>query len=256
MTVGSISWRALLLVAALVCAPASASLAMFPLDVQDPAPRTVLVEWENSTDLSAVGVSYAAPVEASYSASGNVGTLVIPVESHEMIHEATGEPVPGTFSSVTIEIDLTTLEATSQAAGGQITTAAGPQGVIFTQNPLSTSGIAGYATSAGTLPFPAFCASQADVDALCATIPSFCGATCQLVPGAAYDVSSGELNLVGSQDSIFCVPGCLGPFELFSQYGDLRFSEVVVTLPSAGPIALLIFAGLAVASACRFLANP
>jgi hypothetical protein len=90
MTIGSNLWRKLILVAALVCAHASASLAMTPLDVQDPTPRPVLAEWENSTDLSAVGVSYAPPVDASYSASGNVGTLVIPIVSHETMRAGGG----------------------------------------------------------------------------------------------------------------------------------------------------------------------
>lgn len=253
MTIGSNLWRKLILVAALVCAHASASLAAPPLDVQNPTPRTVLVEWENSTDLSAVGVSYAPPVDASYSASGNVGTLVIPIASHETIRSAIGVPLPGTFSSVTIEIDLTTLEATSQTANGSIATGDGSHGVIFTQNPLSSSGTGGYATSAGGVPFAAFCTSQADVDALCTTIPSFCSATCQLVASDAYEASSGEVNMVGSDDATFCVPGCIGPLVIFSQWGDLRFSEAPKPVPSVGPIALLMLGGAVIASARGFL---
>ena len=257
MTIGSNLWRKLILVAALVCAHASASLAMPPLDVQDPTPRPVLVEWENSTDLSAVGVSYAPPVGASYSASGNVGTLVIPIVSHETMR--TGYlgyplPLPGAFSSVTIEIDLTTLEVTSQTANGTLTTVDETYGVAFTQNPLTSNGTAGYVAGEG-IPLPLFCTSQADVDALCALNPVFCSGTCQLVAGAAYEASSGEVNMVGTEDQLQCFGGCSGPFVVFSQYGDLRFSEMPATVPSVGPIALLMLGGAVIASARGFLIN-
>ena len=254
MTIGSNLWRKLILVAALVCAHASASLAMTPLDVQDPTPRPVLVEWENSTDLSAVGVSYAPPVGASYSASGNVGTLVIPIPSHETMRAVGLVPLPGTFSAVTIEIDLTTLEVTSQTANGTLTTVDETYGVAFTQNPLTSNGTAGHVAGEG-IPLPLFCTSQADVDALCATNPVFCSGTCQLVAGAAYEESSGEVNMVGTEDQLQCFGGCSGPFVVFSQYGDLRFSEMTASVPSVGPIALLMLGGAAIASARRFLVN-
>ncbi len=257
MTIGSILWRKLILVAALVCAHASASLAMPPLDVQDPTLRPVLVEWENSTDLSAVGVSYAPPVGASYSASGNVGTLVIPIVSHETMR--TGSlgyplPLPDTFSSVTIEIDLTTLEVTSQTANGTITLVDETYGVAFTQNPLTSNGTAGYIAGEG-IPLPIFCTSQADVDALCALNPVFCSGTCQLVAGAAYEASSGEVNMVGTEDQLHCVGGCIGPFVVFSQDGDLRVSAMTAAVPSVGPIALLMLGGAIIGSARGFLVN-
>jgi hypothetical protein len=255
MTIGSNLWRKLILVAALVCAHASASLAMTPLDVQDPTPRTVLVEWENSTDLSAVGVSYAPPVDASYSASGNVGTLVIPIVSHETMRAGGGLlPLPGTFSAVTIEIDLTTLEVTSQTANGTLTTVDETYGVAFTQNPLTSNGTAGYIAGEG-IPLPISCTSQADVDALCAIVPAYCSGTCQLVAGAAYEASSGEVNMVGTEDQLQCFGGCIGPFVAFSQYGDLRFSEMTPTVPSVGPIALLMLGGAIIGSARGFLVN-
>lgn len=254
MTIGSNLWRKLILLAALVCAHASASLAMTPLDVQDPTPRPVLVEWENSTDLSAVGVSYAPPVDASYSASGNVGTLVIPIVSHETMRAVGLIPFPGTFSSVTIEIDLMTLEVTSQTANGTLTFEDPNYGYAFTQNPLTSNGTAGYIAGEG-IPLPLFCTSQADVDALCAANPAFCSGTCELVAGAAYEASSGEVNMVGTEDQLQCVGGCIGPFVVFSQYGDLRFSEMPATVPSVGPIALLMLGGAVIASARGFLIN-
>jgi hypothetical protein len=254
-TIGSILWRKLILVAALVCAHGSASLAMTPLDVQDPTPRLVLVEWENSTDLSAVGVSYAPPVHASYSATGNVGTLVIPIVSHETMRSSGSlMPLPGTFSSVTIEIDLTTLEVTSQTANGTLVFGDPTYGVAFTQNPLTSNGTAGYITGDG-ISLPLFCASQAEVDAQCPANPAFCSATCNLVAGAAYEASTGEVNMVGTEDQLQCVGGCIGPFVVFSQYGDLRFSEMAATVPSLGPIGLLMLGGAFIASACGFLVN-
>jgi hypothetical protein len=258
MTIGSILWRQLLLVAALVCAHASASLATVPLDLQDPSPRPVLVEWENSTDPSAVGVTYAPPVGASYSASGNVGTLVIPIESHETIRTVVGgEAEPGTFSSVTIEIDLTTFEVTSQTANGTVPIAVGSTyGYSFTQNPLTSNGTAGFAYVPGPgIGLPQFCASQAEVDAQCPTNPAYCGVTCNVVAGAAYEASSGEVNMVGTDDQLHCAGACI-PFLTFSLYGDLRFSEDPTRhLPSLGPIALLMLGGAIIASARGFLVN-
>jgi hypothetical protein len=256
MTIGSILWRKMILVAALVCGHASASLAMPPLDLQDLTPRPVLVEWENSTDLSAVGVSYAPPVGASYSASGNVGTLVIPIASHETMRSTEFLlPSPGTFSSVTIEIDLTTLEVTSQTANGTLLLGGTPgYGFIFTQNLLTSNGTAGYIAGEG-IPLPLFCTSQADVDALCVANPAFCSGTCEFVAGAAYEASSGEVNMVGTEDQLQCPGGCIGTFVVFSEHGDLRFSEVAPVVPSVGPIALLVIGGAAIAFARGFLVN-
>ena len=203
MTTGSNLWRNLILVAALVCAHASASLAMTPLDVQDPTPRPVLVEWENSTDLSVVGVSYAPPVGATYSASGNVGTLVIPIASHETMRAVGLVPLPGTFSSVTIEIDLTTLEVTSQTANGTLLLGGNPNyGYSFTQNPLTSNGTAGYVAGEGIL-FPTFCSSQAEVDALCPADGFESAASeCRASAGVCDEASACSLGRSSSADGV------------------------------------------------------
>ena len=255
MAIGSLSWRIRLLVALFACAPASASLAMVPLDVQDPTPRTVLVERENSADRSVVGVSYGPPVEATYSASGNVGTLVVPIPSHETLRSDTGFVAePGTFTALTIEIDLTTLEATSQTASGTAVLGVGSTyGYAFTQNPLSSTGTIGYITGNAFLISPSVCTSQAEVDALCALTPTYCGETCEFVSGTDYDTATGKLNLVGTEEQIVCPGGCLLPALYFPDYGDLRFSETTEVVPSVGPIALVMLGGAVVASTRRFL---
>jgi len=255
MAIGSIPRRKLLLVAALVCGHTSASLAMVPLDVQDPTPRTVLVERENSTDRSVVGVSYGPPVEASYSASGNVGTLVMPIASHEMIRtDGSLVPSPDTFSTLTIEIDLTTLEVTSETASGTLLLGGNPNyGYAFTQNPLTSNGTVGYITGNYFLISPSLCTSQAEVDALCALNPVFCGETCEFVDGTGYDAASGAVNLVGNEEQIVCPGGCFPAALYFPDYGDLRFSEITPVVPSVGPIALLMLGGAVIASTRGFL---
>ena len=212
---------------------ASSAFAQQPLDILDPSPRDVLVEVENSADLSVVGLSFGPPHLASYSATGNVGTLVIPVASHEDMRSGFLTPVPGTFTPIVIQIDLTTLSATSQAASGILQN--GNIGMAFTQNPLSTEATAGY-ISGGDIPGPHFCTSQAEVDQACLTIPAFCSATCVLVPGALYDVGTGTVNLVGSEQQEGCDGAiCSGPFFFFSERGDLRLTEpAVAEVPTLG----------------------
>ena len=228
---------------------APASAAAQSLDVLDPTLRTISVEVESSSELSTVGVSFGPPHSASYSASGNVGTLVIPVESHEDMREGFLTPIPGTFTPIVIDIDLTTFAATSQTASGALQS--GPISMAFTQNPLGTGDTAGY-ISGGDIPSPIFCTSQQEVDALCLIVPAFCGATCVLVPGAPYDAATGKLNLVGSEEQQGCDGGiCFGPFVLFTGRGDLRLSEVSAKeVPTLGPEALLIL-GLLLAVTAR-----
>jgi hypothetical protein len=91
-----------------------------PLDPFDPTPRQILVQQEISSDLDLVGVAYGPPVAASYSASGGIGTVTIPVASHEELRSGGLEPIPGTFTQVVIAIDLADLGAASQTASGAL----------------------------------------------------------------------------------------------------------------------------------------
>jgi hypothetical protein len=192
-----------------------------PLDPFDPTPRAIQVELENSTDVGVVGVSYGPPAAASYSVSGGIGTVVIPVASHEQLRTQGLPPIPGSFTPVVIQIDLGDLGASSQTASGAFQSGGLLAG--FTQNPLGSDTLAGHASSESV---PIFCTSQAQIDQLCQIVPSFCGLTCEIVPGAAYDPATGKLNLVGSEDVQGCDGSiCFGPFTYFSQHGDLRLTE-------------------------------
>lgn len=232
------SWLALV-----ALAPAHA-FAQTPLDVNDPTPRDVLVQLETSANLGVVGVTYGPALPATYSASGGVGTLVIPVASHEAMRSGL-PPIPGSFTPVVIHIDLTTLAASSEAASGA--QGQGQFGLSFTLNPLNTTGPAGFIGP--TLP-PLFCTSQQQVDDLCPVFPPICGETCTLVPGSLYDPGTGKVNLVGSETQQGCDGAvCQGPFTYFTRFGDLRLLEadVVPALPwpTAMLLALLLLAAAA-----------
>jgi hypothetical protein len=114
--------------------------------------------------------------------------------------------ISGSASDFTLEIDLTTMEATAQAVSYQVLITSPvpfPQNGTVTRD-LSTTATAGFAF----LPqFPGF--------------PFFCD-TCTLVPGAPYDPATGKIHAVGSDDLVAPdIPSLTG----FSRAGDLRLSE-------------------------------
>ena len=212
-----------------------------PLDVADPTPRSVFVQVESSSNLATVGQSFGPAFPATWSASGGTGTLTISAATHEQMRPEGLAPVPGTFTPIVVHIDLTTLQATSQSASGQM--ADGGLTFGFTQNPLGTTTAGGFMTP--TVP-PLFCASQAQVDQLCSFVPSFCGKTCSLVPGSAYDPATGRVNLIGSETQSGCDGGlCQGPFDMFTPRGDLRLTEAAEIPALPGVAAIALFALLA-----------
>ena len=248
-------WRSVLggllpldLACLLTCFTAASAAAEQPLNVLDPTLRGVFVEVEISSDLSIVGESFGPTYQATYSASGNVGTLVIPVTSHEEMREGFLTPIPGTFTPIVIEIDLTTFAATSQTASGALQS--GPVTMAFVQHPLSTEATAGYITG-GDITSPLFCTSQLEVDELCLIVPAFCGAICVVVPGSPYDAATGKINLVGSEEQQGCDGAvCAGPFVYFTGRGDLRLTEpLVLGVPTLGPGGILLLGMLLTASA-------
>ena len=100
------------------CPVAAAGVA---LDVHDPAPRSVFFEVEISSAPNGVGQVFGNADPAAWSASGNIGTLTISAATHESMRSGGGwTPVPGSFDPIVIQIDLTTLEATSTPASGAI----------------------------------------------------------------------------------------------------------------------------------------
>ena len=202
--------------AALICWLSPAPAWAQPLDLADPTPRTIRVEFEISVDPGTVGQTYSEPFVSSYSATGNTGTVVIPgavyesaIQTHDLDYfdtMMTWSLVGGSASDFTLDIDLTTLEATAQPLGYEVSIT---DPVPFPQNgtvtrELSTTATAGFAF----LPqFPGF--------------PFFCD-TCTLVPGAPYDPATGKLNAVGSDHLVAPdIPSLTG----FSRAGDLRLSE-------------------------------
>ena len=65
------------------------------LDVHDPAPRNVFFEVEISSAPNDVGQVFGSAHPAAWSASGNIGTLTISAETHELLRSGGGwTPVP------------------------------------------------------------------------------------------------------------------------------------------------------------------
>lgn len=218
-----------------------------PLDISDATPRNVFVQVETSSNLGTVGQTFGPAYPATWSASGNTGTVTISAATHEQMRTAGTSfvPVPASFTPIVVAMDLTTREATSQVASGAMVS--GQLGFAFTQQVLGTTATAGYA-SGGNAPAPLFCTSQAQVDQWCQIVPQLCGMTCNLVPGNEYDLATGEINLVGRETQQGCDGGmCQGPFDMFTPRGDLRLTETaaVPALPGLAPLVLL---GLLVAS--------
>ena len=197
------------------------AFAQTPLDLLDPTPRSITVRVENSSDLAVVGASFGPPFPATYSASGNTGTLVISAETHEQMRAGFPEPVPSSFTPIVIEFDLTTFSASSLPASGAH--ASGPISSSFTQGVLDTAAVAGFI---GPDVPPLYCTSQAEVDSLCMIVPLLCDQVCTIVPGANYNPLTGQLNMVGSESRSGCDGAmCSGPFSFFASQGDLRITE-------------------------------
>jgi hypothetical protein len=219
-----------------------------PLDPFDATPRPIRVELETSTNLDVVGATFGAPVDASYAVSGGIGTITIPIASHEQMRDNGGlPPVPGTYTPLVIHIDLSDLSASSESASG--TVGVGSLFQSFLMHPLGSDTLAGHFSNQNT---PLFCTSQADVDAACQQTPSLCGQTCVIVPGAAYDPVTGKLNMVGAETISGCDGSlCIGPFVFFSQHGDLRFTEAPApVIPALGASASALLAACLLIAGC------
>lgn len=247
-----LSSAALVLLLLAPMAPASAQT--LPVDVLDPRPREVLVQLEESSDLAVVGQVFGPPFPAAYAVNGNTGTVTISVETHETMRSGLLGmlPVPGSFTPIVIEIDLTTLEATSPPASGALENP--PLSFDFTQNTLDTTATLGFV---GPNTAPVACTSQQQIDDVCALFGIFCGKVCTLVPGSGYDPVRGELNLVGSETQVGCDGApCDPPIDVFTGRGDLRLSEVT-PVPSLSPVGgLTLLLALLAASALGLRGGP
>jgi hypothetical protein len=203
-----------------------------PLNLADPTPRTIQVQFETSLAPGTIGQTYSAPYAAQYSATGNVGTVVIPRAVYEAAIQTHGldyfdsmmtwSLISGSAADFILDIDLTTLQASAHTLVYHVSiTIPVQQDGTVTRN-LGTTTTAGYTYLPQYPGFPFFCA------------------TCVLVPGAAYDPVTGKLNAVGS-DRIVAPDFSLTSF---SRAGDLRLSEG----PAPGVPALSAYglAGLAI----------
>lgn len=214
-----------------VCLLGSAAAWSEPLNLFDPTPRTVYVQFETSTDPAAIGQTYSAPYEATYSVAGNIGTVMLSGSTYESAIETRDLDyfdaltawtlVDGSASDFTLEIDLTTLEATAQTVTYDVTVPFPFPQIGTVTRDLGTSTTAGYAF----LPeYPGF--------------PFFCD-TCLLVPGAAYNPATGEINAVGSDNLVS--PDV--DLTSFARAGDMRLSEASgFPLPGLAPTSLLALA--------------
>ena len=174
------------------------------------------MEFEISVDPGTVGQTYSESFDARYSATGNTGTVVIfravyesAIQTHDLDYFDTmmiWALISGSASDFTLDIDLTTMEATAQPLSYQVLIT---DPVPFPQNGIVTRGLSTTATAGfAFLPqFPGF--------------PFFCD-TCTLVPGAPYDPATGKINAVGSDH---LVAPDIPSLTSFSRAGDLRLSE-------------------------------
>lgn len=243
--------RVALLACALCFLPPLSAEAAEPLDLSDLTARAVRVHFERSfSDPGAVGQTFDAGWPATWSVQGNVGRVEMSIPIHEMARESLQGlslmAIPGTFSRFVVEIDLTTLEATSLVASGALSN--GTQGFGFSTRVLDTAAVGGFI---GPDTPPLFCTSQQQVDDTCLIVPLFCGQTCTFVPGFAYDPLAGTLNMIGSEEQNACDGAvCFGPLEMFATTGDLKLTELATPVPAAsipvrGLLVLLLVAGAA-----------
>lgn len=220
--------------AALVCCISPAPAGAEPLNLADPTPRTIQVEFEVSFPPLSVGETYSVAFDATYSATGNTGTVVIAgaeyewaIQTHDLDYFdvlMSWSIIGGSATDFVLDIDLTTLEATAQPFGYQVTITAPlpfPQ-VGTVSRDLSTTTTAGFGTSPMLPGFPFFCD------------------TCILVPGAPYDPITGKINAVGSDTIVSADINLIG----FSRAGDLRLSEGAA--PAVLPLTTYWLSGLAV----------
>lgn len=224
-------------------ASVAATAAAEPLDVSDPTPRAIQIEFEISQSPTVIGQTWSAPFSATYSASGNTGTVVVSAAEYaaaiatkdldyfEVITD--WSLIPGTATAFQLDIDLTTLQATAQTAGYEVSLDISPPQNGDVTRMLSTTGLAGFGVHSS---FPGF--------------PFFCTASCLIVPGAPYDPLTGRLNAVGRD--VLDAPDV--DLQSFSRAGDIRLSEFegpqVPAVPVPGLVAiaaLLTCVGVAMA---------
>lgn len=176
-----------------------------PLDLDDPTPRPVDVEFDQeSDDFTAQGGSYSTPLRGSFESDGNIAYVTISGPDLAVkIDQLLGgilTTLPETFSDYVIAIEVATRAVLAADASGTIHTDFGDFDVTQIASSAEVAGfrladIFGYE-------LPAFCMS---------------GALCTIVPGAPYDPATGRMNAVG------VITGAVVDF--FTPFGDIRLRE-------------------------------
>lgn len=207
-------------------APARAGAA--PLDLNNPTPRTIRVEFEISWNPQTIGQVYSTPVPATYSVTGNTGTVVIAaadhaaaIQTHDLDYFGylmTWSLVGGSATPFTLHIDRTTLQGTAEPSSYGISITSPLQQLGDVDRVLSTTATAGFSLLPQYPMFPFSCV------------------TCILVAGVPYNPTTGKINAVGADD--LDAPDI--DLQSFSRAGDLRLSELLAppAAPALSPFAL------------------
>jgi hypothetical protein len=188
----------------------SGSAAGAPLDLANETTRTVLVQVdEDAADLAAIGSAFGPTLEADYSSTGPTRIIVIDGADIEdligIVFAGAASAVPGSFSDYVVEIDAATLEVLEASVSGSINVPI--VGVVSVDQSADSTTLSGFE----------------DLDVFGNIVPGFCtaGAGCTIVPGLPFDPVTGQVNAVGK------VATTLFGIELFTPFGDLRFSELL-----------------------------
>ena len=208
-----------------------------PLDVSDLTPRGVVVEVPG-TSLT-ISSSYAAKMEGGMPSTSE-GELVISAADYETYlveivdYPGGGAPVPGSFSDVTLVIDIASGSVTAGPITGMVDIMIGPFADLV--RTLGTELTAGFQD---VEIFPGF------------VVTIFCdGPTvfgpCTIVPGSSYDPGTGEFTMVGD-DTLEHPDLTDPPFAKTFASNTFRLSEAPFGVPSFGPWGIL---ALVVALAC------
>lgn len=230
----------------------AAELRAEPVDLSNPTPRTVRVEFEVSPHPEELGLVWSAPFDASFSVSGDRAVIVVDSADYEDFLATYGGvggfvPIPGSWFPFVLMIDRADLDADGYGLGQVVFPPGGGGGGAQVGRSIQTYGFTGlagwfefspgsgqYLACPGPLPF----------------------ATCHPVTSSAYDSATGLLNAPG-RDTFTHSDIPPGFFPLFGTHGELRLSEAVTAVPAlpvAWWIALaaaLVLVGLAATATPR-----
>lgn len=184
---------------------AGSALADTPINPFNQTSRTIMVQIdEDFANFGSVGQSFGAKLSANWTSNGSVGFITVPGSSVENLvsNVFSGvSAVPGSFTDYQIQIDLTNGHVIAADLSGQLVLPLiGAQAVIQTA---TSAEVAGFKlTDLFGIIYPQHCTSGAD---------------CTIVPGASYDIATGQVNAVGKIATLV---------QVFSPFGDMRFTEL------------------------------